>query len=75
MAEIINLAEHWDGPDIASMGREELREYLRELRDRLEVLDDREPERMDSPAYDDWAERHEQLEDLVDDVLDLLDCT
>lgn len=73
MAEIIHWAEHWDEPELDSMSREELRQYLRELYAQIEALDDREPERMDSPAYDDWAERHEQLEDLVDDVLDRLE--
>lgn len=73
MAEIIHWTEHWDEPELDSMSREELRQYLRELYAQIEALDDREPERMDSPAYDDWAERHEQLEDLVDDVLDRLE--
>lgn len=73
MAEIIHWAKHWDEPELDSMSREELRQYLRELYAQIEALDDREPERMDSPAYDDWAERHEQLEDLVDDVLDRLE--
>lgn len=73
MAERIHLVGHWEEPELDSMSREELRQYLRELYERMEALDEREPERMDSPAYDDWAQCHEQLEDLVDDVLDRLE--
>ena len=28
---------------------------------------------MESEAYEDWGQRHEDLEDLVDDVLDRLE--
>ena len=36
-------------------------------------LDAREPANMDSEEYDLWADEHEQLEDLLDEILDLLD--
>ena len=36
-------------------------------------LDVREPANMDSEEYDLWADEHEQLEDLLDEILDLLD--
>ena len=32
-----------------------------------------EPEDMESEDYEDWARRHEALEDLADDILDLLE--
>ena len=49
--------------------------YLRiaELREKLAELDAREPEDMMSKAYERWGERHEALEDELDDLLDLLD--
>ena len=39
----------------------------------LAELDAREPEDMMSKAYERWGERHEALEDELDDLLDLLD--
>ena len=36
-------------------------------------LDEEEPEDMDSEAYDDWGDRHEELEDLADEITDRLE--
>ena len=36
-------------------------------------LDAREPEDMESEAYEAWADEHEELEDLLDEIQDLLD--
>ena len=38
-------------------------------------LDAREPEDMESEAYEAWADEHEELEDLLDEIQDLLDET
>ena len=73
MGQIIDLKDYFEEPDIASMDREALRDYLKELRIRIEELDEKEPRNMNSEAYEDWADRHEELEDLVDEVLDRLD--
>lgn len=73
MADVIDLKQYLDGPDVSTMDREALREYLRDLRGQIRALDAKEPRQMDSPAYDDWAKEHEDLEDLVDEVLDRLD--
>ena len=42
-------------------------------RARIEDLDAAEPKNMNSEAYEEWGDLHEELEDLVDDVLDRLD--
>ena len=73
MADIIALKDYMEEPDIASMDRTALREYLEELRARMDALDAREPRNMNSEAYEAWADEHEALEDLVDEVLDRLD--
>lgn len=73
MAEVIDLKQYRDEPDVRTMGREVLREALRDLQAQLCALDAKEPRQMDSPAYDDWAQEHEDLEDLVDEILDRLD--
>ena len=59
--------------DIYEMTLEELEEYLEELREDLEALDKKEPKNMFSEKYDDWAEEHVELEDLIDEILDRLD--
>ena len=52
---------------------DELLDRLQSLQDALAALDDEEPEDMASDRYTRWADRHEALEDELDDVLDLLD--
>ena len=43
------------------------------LQAQIAELDTREPEDMDSELYETWADEHEELEDLLDEILDLLD--
>lgn len=62
-----------DFVDIGAMDVEELKEYLAALRERIAELDEEEPADMESEEYEDWGERHEELEDLVDEVLDRLE--
>ena len=63
MGEILEFAAFQGGEDLEGMGREQL----------LDRLDREEPEDMESEDYEDWARRHEALEDLADDILDLLE--
>lgn len=60
-------------PDIYAMGREGLADYLASVRARLEQMDREEPENMESETFETWAVRHEELEDLADEIQDLLD--
>ena len=60
-------------PDIEAMDREELQACLQEVRERIADLDEREPADMNSEEYEAWGERHEELEDLADDILDRLE--
>ncbi|MBR2934587.1 MAG: hypothetical protein IKB79_03305 [Oscillospiraceae bacterium] len=53
--------------------REELLSKLHELRTMLDELDMQEPEDMNSEGYELWGQAHEDLEDQIDDILDLLD--
>ena len=73
MGQIIDLKDYFSEPDLDAMDRDALREYLKELRFRIEELDEKEPRNMNSEAYETWADQHEELEDLVDEVLDRLD--
>ena len=72
MAKSIPLdpAAQWD---LSSMGREELLSCLAAGREQIAQLDQEEPADMESEAYDDWGDRHEVLEDLVDEILERLE--
>ena len=74
MADIINIQDFIeDSPDIYSMDREELKEYLITVRQQISELDDREPKNMYSDEYEVWGDAHEDLEDLEDEIMDILD--
>ncbi len=68
MAEIISFPG-----DLDALDRAELRAWLDRVRQEIAELDEAEPEDMMSEAYDAWADRHEALEDLADDLMDRLD--
>ena len=61
------------GPDLCSMNRQELEEYLDTVRGWIDRLDEEEPEDMESEEYEAWGDRHEALEDLADDIQDRLE--
>lgn len=60
-------------PDIEEMDREELTACLREVRERIADLDEREPADMESEEYEAWGDRHEELEDLADEIMERLE--
>ena len=70
MADIIDFIAHRD-PE--NMNREELLAYLETLRGQIAALDESEPADMESEAYEDWADRNEELEDLADEAMELLE--
>ncbi len=74
MGEVIELDEYFESaPDVGDMDRDELAAFLRDIKARLAALNRVEPEDMESGAYDDWADRHEALEDMADEAMDRLD--
>ena len=58
---------------LEDMNRQELLEYLAELEEQLQQLDAREPKNINSEAYEQWADEHEELEDAIDEVREFLD--
>ena len=60
-------------PDIDTMDREELEACLQEVQERIADLDEREPADMNSEEYEAWGDRHEELEDLADEITDRLE--
>ena len=67
------ILEFPQAPDVQSMDAPALTAYLEQLRDKIAALDAAEPENMNSDAYEEWGAQHEELQDLVDEVLDRLD--
>ena len=73
MEDIIPFHQFWEAPDLDAMGRQELKAYLAQVRDELARLDEEEPQDMDSEEYEVWGDKHEELEDLADEIWDRLD--
>ena len=59
--------------DPKTMEPEELRAYLEDVRCELETMDEEEPEDETGEEFVDWAERHEELEDLADEIAEQLE--
>ena len=62
-----------DVPDLEQMDAQALKEYLEELEEAKVRLDLAEPRSQRSDAYEEWAQEHEDLEDLIDEVLDRIE--
>lgn len=73
MAEIIEFPVQNGAEDTDELSREELLTLLERLRAEIAALDEKEPKNMNSEAYETWADRHEELEDQVDEILELLE--
>ena len=70
MAEIIEFPVQNGAEDTDELSREELLTLLERLRAEIAALDEKEPKNMNSET---WADRHEELEDQVDEILELLE--
>ncbi|MHA5221462.1 hypothetical protein [Dysosmobacter sp. Phy] len=53
--------------------RQALLEELDQVRQEIAALDLEEPEDMDSEEYEAWGDRHEELEDRADDLMEALE--
>ena len=73
MAEISEFPAQNGAEDTDELSREELLTLLERLRAEIAALDEKEPKNMNSEAYETWADRHEELEDQVDEILELLE--
>lgn len=69
----LTLLPREEDPDIEALDLSGLEDYLDTLRGRLEDLDAREPAARDGEAREAWEDDHEDLEDLIDEVLDRMD--
>lgn len=71
---VIEFPGQWTlDTDIDALDREELTNYESWIREQILALDKKEPRNMNSEAYEEWGEAHEELEDILDDILDRLE--
>ena len=71
-----HIAEHdmtSGRPEELRLSLEELEEYRAELEARLRDMDDDEPEDMAGEEFEQWADAHESLEDLLSEAEDRID--
>jgi len=73
MGKVIDFSNYAQKPDINSMDKPALLQYLEQLRAQIAELDAAEPKNMESEEYEVWGEQHEDLEDLVDEVMERLE--
>ena len=74
MGKIIDFSKFLsEEPDLDLMDKEALLAYLEQLRNQIEELNAAEPKNMASEEYKEWGDLHEELEDIVDDILDRLE--
>ena len=59
--------------DIYEMNLSELQAHYAAMQEQLHALDAKEPRNMNSDAYEEWADEHEELEDYLDEILDRME--
>ena len=73
MDKIIPFPQEEEYLDPEEMTVPELEELLEDLNAQLAELDAREPKSKSGDDFEAWAEEHEDLEDAIDEILDILD--
>ena len=59
--------------DIYAMTLPQIQAHYAAMQQELQRLDQKEPRNMDSDAYEEWADEHEELEDYLDEILDRME--
>ena len=59
--------------DIYEMDLQQLQAHYAAMQEELHGLDAKEPKNMNSDAYEQWADEHEELEDYLDEILDRME--
>lgn len=63
-----------DAPeDIYDMTLPQLQSHYADMQKQLQALDAKEPKNMQSDAYEEWADEHEELEDYLDEILERIE--
>ena len=59
--------------DIYEMNLQQLQAHYAAMQEELRALDAKEPKNMNSEAYEELADEHEELEDYLDEILDRME--
>ena len=70
---VIQFPQQEATEDIYEMTLPQLQAHYAAMQQELMALDAREPKDMESEAYEDWADEHEELEDYLDEILDRME--
>lgn len=70
---IIAFPQKEETEDIYEMNLSQLQAHYAAMQEELHALDAKEPKNMNSDAYEEWADEHEELEDYLDEILDRME--
>ena len=70
---IITFPQPEEPQDIYEMDLQQLQAHYAAMQEELHILDTKEPKNMNSDAYEEWADEHEELEDYLDEILDRME--
>ena len=73
MSNVIAFPQNEEPKDIYDMTLEELKTHYAAMQEELHPLDAKEPKNMNSDAYEEWADEHEELEDYLDEILERME--
>ena len=73
MSDVIAFPRKEEPKDLYEMTLEEVRDHYAAMQQELHQLDAKEPRNMNSEAYEEWADEHEELEDCLDEILDRME--
>lgn len=68
-----NTLSYEDLPELSELDGEALLSLQQRIQEEIAALDKKEPKNEASEAYEQWADRHEELEDMLDEILDALE--
>ena len=70
---VIAFPQMEEPEDIYDMNLQQLQAHYAAMQEELHALDAKEPKNMNSDAYEEWADEHEELEDYLDEILDRME--
>ena len=73
MSDVIAFPRKEEPKDLYEITLEEVRDHYAAMQQELHQLDAKEPRNMNSEAYEEWADEHEELEDYLDEILDRME--
>lgn len=73
MENVIAFPQSGEPEDLYAMNLEQVQAHYAAMQLQLQELDRKEPKNMQSEAYEEWADEHEELEDYLDEILDRME--